>query len=274
MIISYSKTALRRSLQGFTLIELLVVVAIIALLVAILVPALNQAREQAKASVCAANERGLALAVLIYAQNYDDHVPPYDYVASPPAPTSHGVAARILPYISERNFRCPVRSSLAPDFGTYNVNGYWWLFVWASGSGAPANTGHTRTTDVRSPSQCLMFKENSEDFYNPGLAAGWSILYVGIQPWFNYGNADGRHLRKVGSTGERWGYDNIAFFDGHVQRVSMQSIVEDTPVGQWMPLVSYPFDFGNADPLVISGSPPSLDSSAPSDAQIWTVPWW
>ena len=56
--------------SGFTLLELLVVVAVIALLVAILLPALNQARVQANRVVCQAHLRQLALAWLVYLENY------------------------------------------------------------------------------------------------------------------------------------------------------------------------------------------------------------
>ncbi|MBI1369430.1 MAG: prepilin-type N-terminal cleavage/methylation domain-containing protein [Planctomycetes bacterium] len=54
---------------GFTLIELLVVVAIIALLIAILIPSLAQARELAKRTLCAANQRQLAVTFYTYAND-------------------------------------------------------------------------------------------------------------------------------------------------------------------------------------------------------------
>ncbi len=60
---------------GFTLIELLVVIAIIALLAAILFPVFAQAREKARQTTCASNMRQMGLAVLMYAQDYDECLP-------------------------------------------------------------------------------------------------------------------------------------------------------------------------------------------------------
>ena len=56
-----------RSSKGFTLIELLVVIAIIAILMAILMPALKIAREQARGISCLSNQRSLAQAYIMYA---------------------------------------------------------------------------------------------------------------------------------------------------------------------------------------------------------------
>jgi prepilin-type N-terminal cleavage/methylation domain-containing protein/prepilin-type processing-associated H-X9-DG protein len=52
---------------AFTLIELLVVIAIIAILMAILMPALDVARKQARGIACQANQRSLAQAYIMYA---------------------------------------------------------------------------------------------------------------------------------------------------------------------------------------------------------------
>jgi prepilin-type N-terminal cleavage/methylation domain-containing protein/prepilin-type processing-associated H-X9-DG protein len=67
-------TRVKRIRSGFTLIELLVVVAILALLIAILLPALRRAREQAKTTVCLSNQRNLALAFVMYADENQDTV--------------------------------------------------------------------------------------------------------------------------------------------------------------------------------------------------------
>jgi len=66
-----------RSRKGFTLIELLVVIAIIAILAAILFPVFAQAREKARAVTCLSNQKQIGLAVLMYAQDYDEYIVPW-----------------------------------------------------------------------------------------------------------------------------------------------------------------------------------------------------
>ncbi|MEM6551611.1 MAG: prepilin-type N-terminal cleavage/methylation domain-containing protein [Planctomycetota bacterium] len=66
----------RGACRAFTLIELLVVISIIALLIAILLPVLSAARDAARASQCASILKQMALADAIYlADNRDYHVP-------------------------------------------------------------------------------------------------------------------------------------------------------------------------------------------------------
>ncbi|MHB0912589.1 MAG: prepilin-type N-terminal cleavage/methylation domain-containing protein [Armatimonadota bacterium] len=69
----------RKKGSGFTLIELLVVIAIIAILAAILFPVFAKAREKARQASCASNLKQIALAWLMYAQDYDETACPAVY---------------------------------------------------------------------------------------------------------------------------------------------------------------------------------------------------
>jgi prepilin-type N-terminal cleavage/methylation domain-containing protein/prepilin-type processing-associated H-X9-DG protein len=68
----------RRERAGFTLIELLVVIAIIAILAAILFPVFAQAREAARKTQCLSNLKNLGVAMLMYAQDYDEQMVPWN----------------------------------------------------------------------------------------------------------------------------------------------------------------------------------------------------
>jgi prepilin-type N-terminal cleavage/methylation domain-containing protein/prepilin-type processing-associated H-X9-DG protein len=72
-----------RRANGFTLIELLVVIAIIAILAAILFPVFAQAREKARAATCMSNGKQMGLAMMMYAQDYDESYVPGWYAGPP-----------------------------------------------------------------------------------------------------------------------------------------------------------------------------------------------
>ncbi len=64
---------MRSKTHAFTLIELLVVIAIIAILAAILFPVFAQAKAAAKKTVDLSNQKQIATAIFLYANDNDDH---------------------------------------------------------------------------------------------------------------------------------------------------------------------------------------------------------
>jgi prepilin-type N-terminal cleavage/methylation domain-containing protein/prepilin-type processing-associated H-X9-DG protein len=90
--INLKKVIGNKSPKGaFTLIELLVVIAIIAILAAILLPALAAARGRALSLSCMNNNKQLAEAWFLYAQEYSDQlVINVDVYTYPPGPGGRG----------------------------------------------------------------------------------------------------------------------------------------------------------------------------------------
>ncbi|NUP99722.1 MAG: DUF1559 domain-containing protein [Armatimonadetes bacterium] len=106
--------------RGFTLIELLVVIAIIAILAAILFPVFAKAREKARQSSCASNVKQIGLAVMQYAQDYDET---YNlaYTMNPTIVWSF----LLTPYAKSRQvFNCPSDSDYPTVLGTGNNLSY------------------------------------------------------------------------------------------------------------------------------------------------------
>jgi len=67
--------------RGFTLIELLVVIAIIAILAAILFPVFSKAREKARQTQCTSNQKQIATAFIMYAQENEETLPGENWTA-------------------------------------------------------------------------------------------------------------------------------------------------------------------------------------------------
>jgi prepilin-type N-terminal cleavage/methylation domain-containing protein/prepilin-type processing-associated H-X9-DG protein len=207
--------------RGFTLIELLVVIAIIAILAAILFPVFAKAREKARTASCQSNVRQIGLAVLMYADDYDETFPilypePYVYAQVWAFHVKPYIAGKKGTTVSDEVFKCPNVAGnqantayVAYGIVLYGIAGY------------PPYTGNTtyqvkRMSQIYQPSRQLMVTE--ANYFTTGYTqyAGWYYAAGG--------NVAGRHNRPGGNNvpggdgDERQsGWANCAFVDGHVK---------------------------------------------------------
>lgn len=120
---------MRRS-GGFTLIELLVVIAIILTLVAISFPVFSRVRAKARQSQCASNMRQVAMAVMMYADDYDELLPyARQSVHWTQKPWGQWYTT-VEPYVRNRDvYRCPSVPQREIGFGpccaTLKMGGDW-----------------------------------------------------------------------------------------------------------------------------------------------------
>jgi prepilin-type N-terminal cleavage/methylation domain-containing protein len=128
---------MRRSFRGFTLIELLVVIAIIAILAAILFPVFAKAREKARTNTCMNNQRQVAIAITMYAQDNGQTFFPDSKTAA--------WSSYLVAYNEPSIYDCPSKTGKGtnnkPEYG---INPY--LFSATTGS-------------VNEPVSCLMLAD-------------------------------------------------------------------------------------------------------------------
>ncbi len=105
-----------KTTRDFTLIELLVVIAIIAILASMLLPALSKARDKAETISCVSNNKQIALAMRMYAEDFKGTLPWGDYYASEDFALPNGTSMKgyvtwlavVYPYVNDYGtFNCP-----------------------------------------------------------------------------------------------------------------------------------------------------------------------
>ncbi|MEZ8220416.1 prepilin-type N-terminal cleavage/methylation domain-containing protein/prepilin-type processing-associated H-X9-DG domain-containing protein [Candidatus Fervidibacteria bacterium JGI MDM2 JNZ-1-D12] len=225
---------------GFTLIELLVVIAIIAILAAILFPVFSRARETAKRAQCLVHCRDIGLAIVQYAQDYDEILVDYQY--SYPTGTSQGYTAMthwmvvINPY--HRNYQiflCPAADTDGPIQWCHDP-----------GTGCSANPDRPPTGRFR-----CRIGMNASIYTAAGQrwnAPNGKPLAVIQKPAETYFVMDAECNRATPAdhpnwTSIGWGdvhrrhgdYLNIVFCDGHAKAISLQVVTShiNGNLGPW-----------------------------------------
>ncbi len=209
---------IRYNQNSFTLIELLVVIAIIAILASLLMPALRSARETARSASCASNLRQIAMAGIMYAEDYDGTVlDDYQDYAT-------GVwTMRLAPYFgvdmddvrdvfpeAAGLLRCPSNPAELTAWWSSNYGINWQIGEWRTkhNMGSPVIDRITRASEV------IFFGD-------------WSGRTLRA---YNIYRRPDRHHEIFVHQNERM---NVVFVDGHVESLRPEETNPPTSVTQW-----------------------------------------
>ena len=187
---------------NFTLIELLVVIAIIAILASILLPALKIAREKTLTINCSGNLKTIGHAALMYANDFDDYLPPsYPCAASGTENRRWTGGLRYLGYIRDGGYdgsgslpptgayQCPAaRGEPGSENSHYGLNRF---ITWAITPPNPLYYHQKKLSRLRYPSKTYLGADSihcqlAPDRVKPRHQAGANFLYVdGHVKWQN-----------------------------------------------------------------------------------------
>jgi len=221
-----------QSARAFTLIELLVIIAIISLVIALLLPALARARQSARDMTCASNIRQMTIALMLYTDDHQGMLFPEKQVYSGEGtlwwfgfevfggPSAEGqrilnrTRGRLFPYYQHTDSieicpSFPVESAhYKPKFTTH-----WTTYGLAQPLIDPTEPAYR--DEIRQPSRTLAFADSAQMNMHQAPASPANPMF---EQW-HYIAPNQRMMAYL-----HQGRANVAFFDGHVQRIA-----PDTP---------------------------------------------
>jgi prepilin-type N-terminal cleavage/methylation domain-containing protein/prepilin-type processing-associated H-X9-DG protein len=183
----------KREKRGFTLIELLVVIAIIAILAAILFPVFSRAREQARKAACLSNAKQIGLALMMYAQDWDEVLPIWYAPCWGQHPVYGGLywTEQLMPYLKNVDiYRCPSSlyewEGLASCYpGTQGRPQNNWRVNYGFNEGIYNDVGGiSRLANIRHPAEVVVISDNLSTV----LAPAGHITPEGINPRIAFAN--------------------------------------------------------------------------------------
>lgn len=214
----------RKENMGFTLIELLVVIAIIAILAAILFPVFAQAREKARSASCSSNLKQISLGLLMYAQDYDEWMPPSECWNCGNGDNLNPYTrwfGRMESYVKNKQlYTCPTNVTCV--MGTWGNCGWAWQVTpdWIGisfGYGRVNGTGGNGWKSTPRPAERALVSDCAhKDACRPRMA--WANTCGNS---CNPGNQKDENARHSGGS-------NIGFCDGHVKWLRSTVIASDS----------------------------------------------
>jgi prepilin-type N-terminal cleavage/methylation domain-containing protein len=228
-----------RNRLAFTLIELLIVIAVIAILAALLLPALSHGKARAQQIQCLGQNRQLALALQMYAQENNDVLPwpnwgirfqgwlytPTD--GGPPDPSDPPQTVyeggTLWPYLKDiKVYWCPTDYTNTPYFSqrqqrlsSFIMNGA----IMGYYMHPPASKTHKLS--AMNPSAYTTWEPSDQPPYIPALVFNDAASYP---------------LDEEGPSRRHVGGCNVSSFDGHAQLLKFTTFQQeqlDTPGRLW-----------------------------------------